>query len=297
MKKIVIVLGPTAVGKSDIGVKLAERFNGEIISADSVQIYRGLDIGSAKITDKEMNGVPHHGINILPPTSEFSVFDFVEYTRDRIDEILNRGRLPIIVGGTGLYIRALLGGYTFGNTQKNEGYRAELESKNVDELYSMLLKVNPDIEIDKHNKKRLIRKLEIAKFGDEPKSKISDYNAFIINLSMDRKKLYERINSRVDIMLNSGLLNEVKDLINRGVKKDSQSMRAIGYKEVISYLEGEYDYNRMVELIKQHSRNYAKRQMTFFRSMTETRIYEIERTNISDIISDIERWKNDNQGV
>lgn len=294
MKKILVVLGPTAVGKSDIGVKLAKKIHGEIISADSVQIYRGLDIGSAKITEKEMDGIVHYGIDLLAPTSEFSVFEFVEYTRNKIDEILARGKMPIIVGGTGLYIRALLGGYTFGNAQKNEDYRAELETKDVDELYSMLLKINPNVDVDRHNKKRLIRKLEIAKFGKEPESEGTNYDAFIINLSMDREKLYERINSRVDIMINSGLIDEVKNLVNKGAKRDSQSMQAIGYKEVIAYLEGEYDYNRMVEMIKQHSRNYAKRQMTFFRSVKEARIYEVGKATLDNMIKDIEEWENDN---
>ena len=283
MKKIVIVLGPTAVGKSEMGVNLAKVFDGEIISADSVQVYKGLDIGSAKITKDEMQNIPHHFIDLLPPNSEFSVFEYVEMTKKKIDEILSRGKLPIIVGGTGLYVRALLDGYDFGGTGKQQGFREKLnEGYNTEEeirsLYKDLETKNPGLaeKIKPTDKKRIIRALEITKFGSVPQvSNKKEFDSLVFNLSMDREKLYERINKRVDIMLEKGLTEEVKNLLDKGVKKDSQSLKAIGYKEVISFLDGEYDKDKMVELIKQHSRHYAKRQMTFFRSLHEAKVIDV----------------------
>ena len=281
MKKIVIILGPTAVGKSDIGIELAKEFNGEIVSADSVQIYKGLDIGSAKISHAEMENVPHHCIDILPPQSDFSVYDFVNLTRQKIDEIINRGRLPFLVGGTGLYIRALLGGYDFGGTGRQVEFRQQLEKvaeKDLSELYNELKKKDPQRaeKIKPNDKKRIIRGLEIAEFGETPKNSENQYDALIFSLTMDREKLYERINERAEKMFEKGLVEEVKNLLNMGVTQNSQSMKAIGYKEVIAYLNGEYNQEKMIELVKQHSRNYAKRQMTFFRSLKEAKMISVE---------------------
>lgn len=290
MKKIVILLGPTAVGKSDIGVKLAQHFNGEIISADSVQIYRGLNIGSAKITREEMQGVPHHAIDILDANQEFSVFEFVELTRRKIDEISSRGKLPLIVGGTGLYVRALLGGYDFGGAGKNSDFRAKLETYETEELYSKLKACAPQMceKIKPADRKRIIRALEVHQFGGRPTSSGNDYDAFIINLCMDREVLYDRINRRADLMLEAGLIDEVKGLISSGVKSSAQSMKAIGYKEVIAYLEGTIKESEMIELIKKHTRNYAKRQMTFFRSLKEAKVYS--PSQIQEIIGEVEKW-------
>lgn len=281
MKKILIILGPTAVGKSEFGVFLAKKFNGEIISADSVQIYKGLDIGSAKVTNEEMEGVKHHCIDIIAPESEFSVFDFVKLTREKIDEIIERGKLPIIVGGTGLYVKALLEGYDFGGQGKDEEYRKRLEKeweKDSDGLYETLKLKQPDLalKIKPNDKKRIIRALEISEFGSLPTSSRSEFDALVVTLNMDRQKLYDRINERVDKMIGLGLVEEVKKLIALGLKKENQSMKAIGYKEVISFLSGEIDQQRMVELIKQHSRNYAKRQMTFFRSLQDSFVVDVE---------------------
>lgn len=281
MKKILIILGPTAVGKSEFGVFLAKKFNGEIISSDSVQIYKGLDIGSAKITNEEMQGIKHHCIDILSPDSDFSVFEFVKLTREKIDEIIERGKLPIIVGGTGLYVKALLEGYDFGGQGKDEEYRKKLEKeweKDSDGLYETLKLKQPDLalKIKPNDKKRIIRALEISEFGSLPTSSKSEFDALVVTLNMDRQKLYDRINERVDKMIDLGLVEEVKKLIALGLKKENQSMKAIGYKEVISFLSGEIDEQRMVELIKQHSRNYAKRQMTFFRSLQDSFVVDVE---------------------
>lgn len=281
MKKILIILGPTAVGKSEFGVFLAKNFNGEIISADSVQVYKGLNIGSAKVTNEEMQGIKHHCIDIIAPESEFSVFDFVKLTREKIDEIIERGKLPIIVGGTGLYVKALLEGYDFGGQGKDEEYRKKLEKeweKDSDGLYETLKLKQPDLalKIKPNDKKRIIRALEISEFGSLPTSSKSEFDALVVTLNMDRQKLYDRINERVDKMIGLGLVEEVKKLIALGLKKENQSMKAIGYKEVISFLSGEIDQQRMVELIKQHSRNYAKRQMTFFRSLQDSFVVDVE---------------------
>lgn len=297
MKKVVIILGPTAVGKTDIGISIAKKFNGEIISADSVQIYKGLDIGSAKITKEEMDGVPHHCIDILPPQCEFSVYEFVTLTKQKIDEILAKGKLPFIVGGTGLYVRALLGGYDFGGTGKQADFRNKLEKeadKDLSILYEELKKKDPERaeKIKPTDRKRIIRGLEIAEFGNSPQSENVELDPLVINLSMDREKLYERINLRAEIMVKNGLVEEVRGLLRQGVTKESQSMKAIGYKEVIDFLNGEYDEKRMLELIQQHSRNYAKRQMTFFRSVKEARVVDASNKNVAvqEISKDIKGW-------
>lgn len=297
MKKVVIILGPTAVGKTDIGINLAKKFNGEIISADSVQIYKGLDIGSAKITKEEMDGVPHHCIDMLPPQSEFSVYDFVTLTKQKIDEIIAKGKLPFIVGGTGLYVRALLGGYDFGGTGRQEDFRSKLEKeadRDLSALYEDLKRKDPERaeKIKPTDRKRIIRGLEIAEFGNAPQTENVEIDPLVINLSMDREKLYERINLRAEIMVKNGLAYEVRELLRQGVTKESQSMKAIGYKEVIDFLNGEYDEKRMLELIQQHSRNYAKRQMTFFRSVKEAKIVDASDKEgaIEDISNDIKGW-------
>ena len=291
MQKILIILGPTAVGKSDVSIHLAKKFNGEIISADSVQVYKGLDIGSAKITKEEMNGIVHHCIDIKDPNDDFSVFDFVELTKKKIAEIANRGKFPIIVGGTGLYVRALLGGYTFGGAGKQKDFRDELEKKSVDELYEILLLKDEKRakELSLNDKKRIIRALEIIEFGNNPQSTKCEYDAIVINLCMERQKLYERINRRVDIMLEAGLVDEVKKLLENGVKKDCLGLQAIGYKQVVSFLAGEIDYKAMAEDIKQKTRNYAKRQMTFFRSVKEALLVSMDDKDKEKAVLELEK--------
>ena len=286
-KKVLFILGPTAVGKTAISVKLAKALDGEIISSDSVQIYKGLDIGSAKVTSEEMQGITHYAIDILDAKQEFSVFEFVEYTRKKIDEILQKGKLPIVVGGTGLYVKALTLGYNFGGTQKDQKLRAELEKlaeeKGNDYLFEMLLKKDENLakKTDKFNTVRLIRALEIALSDGEKQQTEVDIEPFIVALNRDRELLYQDINKRVDIMLENGLVKEVESLMKQGLTKEHQSMRAIGYKEVISFLEGEIDYERMVEILKQHSRNYAKRQLTFLRGMENVNFVDTENKEVA----------------
>lgn len=269
MEKAVFILGATGVGKSGFAIKLAKLFDGEIISADSVQIYKQLNIGSAKITTAQMQGIVHHAIDILNPQQEFSVFEFVELTKSLISQINKKGKLPIIVGGTGLYVKALVEGYDFGGSGKNAEFRNQLWQKSQDELYQMLMQQNAQraSEIDKNDKKKLIRALEIQKFGAKPQSHGTDINFLVFALTMPREALYQKINARVDEMIKQGLIAEVEGLKKQGLSLENQSMKAIGYKEVLSYLNGEINRQEMIDLIKQHTRNYAKRQMTFIRGM------------------------------
>lgn len=282
MTKVVFILGPTGVGKTKMSISLAKKFDGEIISADSVQVFKGLNIGSAKITKNEMQGVKHYAIDILEPDEEFSVFDFVQYTKQKIEEISARGKLPIIVGGTGLYVKALTQGYDFGGTNPDKNLRKKLEKiaqeKGNDYLFELLKEKNPAMaeKTDSHNTVRLIRALEIALGGGEKSKNDVNFEFFLVTLTRNREKLYEIINDRVDKMLKDGLVEEVEQLKKRGLSEKNQSMRAIGYKEILAFLNGEYDRERMVELLKQHSRNFAKRQMTFLRGMNDVHYVDVE---------------------
>lgn len=297
-KKVVFILGPTAVGKTFFSVKLAKKMNGEIISADSVQIYKGLDIGSAKVKPEEMQGVVHYAIDILEPWQEFSVYEFVEYTKQKIDEIISKGKLPIVVGGTGLYVKALTLGYNFGGTKKDSKLREQLENlakeKGNEFLFSMLESKDKEMaeKTDKNNTVRLVRALEIALSDGEKQTGEVEIEPLIFALVKDRAVLYDAINKRVDMMLENGLIDEVKKLKESGLSVNNQSMRAIGYKEVLSYLDGEIDYDRMVEILKQHSRNYAKRQLTFLRGMKNV-VYidtaDIEKAE-KEIFEKVEDW-------
>ena len=297
-KKVVFILGPTAVGKTFFSVKLAKKLNGEIISADSVQVYKGLDIGSAKVTKEEMQGVVHYAIDILEPWEQFSVYDFVEYTKHKIDEIASKNKLPIIVGGTGLYVKALTLGYNFGGVNKDANLRENLEKlaeeKGNDYLYQMLLEKDKDMaeKTDKNNTVRLVRALEIALSDGQKQTGNVDIDYLIFALVKDRAVLYDAINKRVDTMLANGLIDEVKSLKQKGLTAQNQSMRAIGYKEVLSYLDGEIDYDRMVEILKQHSRNYAKRQLTFLRGMQNVNFVDTSDVSSAEktILSKVEAW-------
>ena len=269
MERALFVLGPTGVGKSGFAIKLAKLFDGEIISADSVQVYKGLNIGSAKITADEMQGVAHHAIDILQPDQEFSVFEFVELTKKLIAQINQNGKLPIVVGGTGLYVKAFLEGYDFGGSGRNSQFREKLWAMGENQLFAMLQKVAPEraAQIEINDKKKLIRALEIAEFGSQPKSHGTNINFLAFALTMPREGLYKKINARVDEMVEQGLIKEVADLKAQGLTEQNQSMKAIGYKEVLWFLDGKIQKQQMIDLIKQHTRNYAKRQMTYLRGM------------------------------
>lgn len=298
--QVLFILGPTAVGKTAVSVEIAKLFDGEIISCDSVQIFRGLDIGSAKVMEEEKQGIPHHLIDIKEPTETFTSFQFVEEMKKKITEITSRGKLPIVVGGTSLYVKSLILNYNFGGVGVDEEFRDKLnkllEEKGLESLYERLSSEDKTLaeNIDRHNPQRVIRALEISHFKGEKKTSESEIDALVFALTLDRKTLYERINKRVDIMLKNGLIEEVKSLKDAGVTRDCQSMKAIGYKEVYAYLDGEISYDEMVELIKKHSRNYAKRQLTFLRGMDNVNYIDVENLNdaIKEISKKVKTWKN-----
>jgi tRNA dimethylallyltransferase len=278
MNKIIVIVGPTAVGKTYISVELAKKLNTEIISADSMQIYKGMNIGTAKITEEEKQGIIHHMIDIISPDEEYSVSEF-KYDAERIiDRLLSENRIPIIVGGSGLYVNSLIYDLDFGNTKSNkklrEYYTYYYKEHGEDALYDKLLKIDPVAaeKIHKNNIKRIIRALEVyditgVKFSElntDIRKKSNKYDCILIGLSMERKVLYERINQRVDEMLSKGLVDEVNSLIKKGYRKNLVSMRGIGYKEIIEYLEGNTDYEEAVNTLKQNTRRFAKRQYTWF---------------------------------
>lgn len=276
---LLIIAGPTAIGKTEISINLAKKLNGEIISTDSMQIYKYMNIGSAKISYNEMNGVPHYLIDFLEPSKEFSVSDFKSLATEKIKNIQSRGKLPILVGGTGLYIDSIICDMNFTESEKDDEYRQYLwelaEEKGNEYIHDMLK--NIDIEsynsIHYNNRKRVIRALEVYKLTNKPFSSFraknniynSSYNIYYYVLNMKREVLYERINKRVDIMMDKGLVDEVKKLKDMGLHSEMQSMKGIGYKEIMYYLNGDISLEESVDVIKQGSRNYAKRQLTWFR--------------------------------
>lgn len=276
MKNLVVITGPTAVGKTDISIKLAKKINGEIISADSIQVYKGLDIGSAKITHDEMDGVKHYLIDVLEPTDDFDIYTFKQMAEEAIEEIYAKGKVPIIVGGTGFYIQSVLYDVDFEETEVDMEYRKELEElakKNGNEyVHKMLEEVDPEYAAGIHpnNIKRVIRALEfyhennipLSEHNAEQKENESPYNFAYYVLNDDRDVLYDRINKRVDLMFEKGLVDEVKDL---ELDNTNQSMQGIGYKEVLEYLNGDLSYAETKELIKKNTRHFAKRQLTWFR--------------------------------
>ncbi len=294
-EKLVILTGPTGVGKTSISLGLARELNGEIISADSMQIYRNLDIGTAKIREDEMENIPHHLLSIVDPREYFSVADFKDLAVEKIHEINSRGKIPIVVGGTGLYINSLVYNLDFHKTKANLEYREYLEKlleeKGLKFLYELLLEKDPEAasNTDSTNPNRVIRALEIVesggkKFVEKLRDENKDYDLLMIGLTQDREKLYEKINLRVDKMFEEGLLEEVKSVLEY-TPKDAQSLKAIGYRELIDYLEGSTDFNRAVELIKQHSRNYAKRQLTWFRRDERIKWFDIDLESREDILN------------
>ena len=278
-QKLLVLGGPTAVGKTELSIKLAKELKGEIISADSMQIYKYMNIGSAKVTEQEMDGIKHHLIDVIEPNVPFSVADFKEYGEIALKNILSKNKFPIIAGGTGLYINSLTCNMTFTEAEKDEEYRLYLEKlseeKGNDFVHEMLKEIDPISykEIHANNRKRVIRALEVYKLTKKPFSSFnagedfykSDYDVYYYVLTMNRDKLYERINKRVDIMIEKGLLEECIKLREMGYTSDMQSMQGIGYKEILYYLENKISFEDAVNMIKQGSRNYAKRQLTWFR--------------------------------
>lgn len=305
--KMLVIGGPTAVGKTELSINLAKKLNGEIISADSMQIYKMMDIGSAKVMEDEREGIEHHLIDIINPDVNFSASDYKEYALNATNQILSKNKLPIVVGGTGFYINALTCNMNFSETEKDEEYRKYLEdladSNGNDYIHEMLKDI--DIvsyqNIHMNNRKRVIRALEVYKMTKKPFSSYnigedlykSDFDVHYFVLTTDREKLYNRINKRVDIMIEKGLVEECKSLKNLGYTSSMQSMQGIGYKEILYYLDGNISLEEAVNMIKQGSRNYAKRQLTWFRK--DPRVKFLDKDKLTDseiekiIIDDISR--------
>ena len=281
MKKVVVIVGPTAVGKSSAGVKIAKDFNGEIISGDSIQVYQGLDIGSGKVMDEEMENIIHHNIDILDAKQQYSVANFQYDSRNLIDEISNKHKLPIIVGGTGLYIKACLYDYVF--SEQEEYDLSKYQSMSNEQMYEMLEKLDPNSlkTIHVNNRQRIIRALSMAENG-VIKSDVIDkqnkemlYDALIIGLTADRGLLYERINQRVINMFNDGLEKEIDSLLQGGVKFSDLSMQGIGYKEWKEYYDQQIELGDVMQQIQVHSRQFAKRQYTWFNNQMDVNWLDI----------------------
>ncbi len=303
---LIILTGPTAVGKTDLSIKLSKLLNAEIISADSMQIYKYMDIGSAKITKEEMDGVVHHMIDEVTPDVPFSVSEFQTRSEKYIKEINEKGKNVLITGGTGLYLNSLIYNMDFAKSDANNEIREklekELEENGIDYMHEKLRSLDEDAanRIHKNNTKRVIRAIEVCLSGNKMNDFSKDlrynekYKPIIIVLNRDREVLYQRINKRVDIMLQNGLLDEVKKLLEMGYTKDMISMQGIGYKEMIKYLDGEYTYDEAVEIIKRDSRRYAKRQITWFKRYKDAAWFDLDKYQDNkkleeDIINHIEK--------
>lgn len=277
-KPLAVIVGPTAVGKTDVSILVAKQLGGEIVSADSMQIYKFMNIGTAKPTPEEMKDVKHHMIDIVEPWQDYSVAQFQRQARRCIEGIHSRGRLPIVVGGTGLYINSLIYDLNFTNTVSDPRFRAELQKlareRGKEYLYERLKRVDPGTAKRLHvnDLRRVIRALEVYHRSGKPMSEYNTgmrdaalYNPVIFGLTMPRQELYRRIEKRVDRMMDEGLVDEVKGLLERGCTREMVSMQGLGYKEVIGYLEGEYSLSEAVELLKRNTRRFAKRQFTWFK--------------------------------
>lgn len=295
--KVVAIIGPTAVGKSKIGIDVAKAFNGEIISADSIAVFKEFNIGSAKIMPKQMQGVKHYGIDIVSPSEQFSTFDFVVMAKKAIKNILDQGKLPIIVGGTALYVKALIENYNLGgkvDMNLRETLTKQLEEKGLPFMAERLKKIlsEESKEIDLKNPIRVLRALELALSGQNKTKNESEYDCKVFALIKDRQKLYTDINVRVDQMFANGLESEVRALYKK-YGENAQPFKAIGYKEFLPYFKGQCTKEDMIDLIKQHSRNYAKRQITFIKSMQNVCFVDGENVEEAEklIFEEIEKWK------
>ena len=307
MKKarLVVLIGPTAVGKTALSLALARRLDAEIISGDSMLFYRGFDIGTAKPTKEERAAVPHHFIDILAPEASFNVMDFQRLAREEIGRIAARGKLPLVVGGTGLYIKSLLEGYVFNETSGDRAYREKLErlaqEKGKAFVHGLLQEANPEAAARLHinDFRRVVRALEVASLGNEHISEQREaaggelaYDAYVIGLRRERQALYARIEERVDAMLEAGLADEVRSLLAEGVPRDCPAMKGIGYREMLAYLAGSMDLPLAAEEIKKATRHFAKRQLTWFRKMPYVHWYAAsqgEELLLEKICTDIRR--------
>ena len=300
MKKIplIILTGPTAVGKTALSIELAKDLNAEIISADSMQIYEYMDVGSAKVTKEEMDGVIHHLIDEVKPDYAFSVSEFQKRANKYIKDIDDRGKKVLVTGGTGLYLNSLIYDMDFAKSNSNSKLREELElelkEKGIDYMHEKLRALDEDAanRIHKNNTKRVIRALEVCLDGKKMQDFSTElkynenYQPIIIVLNRDREVLYERINKRVDLMMENNLIDEVKHLLDIGYDKNLISMQGIGYKEIVKYLEGEYSLDEAIEIIKRDSRRYAKRQITWFKRYKESKWFDLDKYDNGEILKE-----------
>ena len=282
---IIVITGPTGVGKTKLSISLAKRYNAEIINGDSIQVYRGLDIGSAKVTKEEMGDIKHHLFDIRDAGEEYSIYDYQNDCRKKIKDITSRGKNVIIVGGTGLYIRSALYDYTLDEKKVEDNQYDEIETE---ELYNRLKEIDKNIDIDKNNRRRIVRAINYYLVNNKS---ISDnkngnkllYDSIFIGLTTDREILYDKINKRVDLMIENGLLDEVKSFYDKGI-----TFSGIGYRELFDYYEGKISLDKAIELIKRNSRRYAKRQYTFFNNQFNDIIwYDIDNISFEQIVEEI----------
>lgn len=288
-KKLIVIVGPTAVGKTALGIEIAKTYNGEIISGDSQQVYKKLDIGTAKASSEEQTQAKHYLIDIREPYESYSAFDFVSEAKPLIDTIRQAGKLPIIVGGTGLYIQSLIEGYHLGGQVNQDdvlSYRTELEKLSDDTLRTLLEDENSLIE--QFTRRRAIRRLELNRFGQDLENQEIDDHVLLIALNDDRKLLYDRINQRVDHMIEAGLLEEARWLYDN--YPEAQSSLGIGYKELFTYFRGENSLEDAIELLKRNTRRFAKRQITWFKNRMDAQFYQVSeldyREKINQTVSD-----------
>ena len=288
--KIIVIVGPTAVGKTALAIDLAQALNGEIISGDSQQVYRKLDIGTAKATPEEQAAAPHHLLDVREVTESYSAFDFVREAKQAIAEITARGKLPIIAGGTGLYIQSLLEGYHLGGEVPHEeilAYRAQLDLLSDEDLYQRV--TEQGLVIPQLNRRRAMRALEIAHFGQDLANQETDYEPYLICLDDERSLIYDRINRRVDRMLEEGLLEEARWLYDH--YPDVQASKGIGYKELFPYFKGEQSLADSSEILKRNTRRFAKRQLTWFRNRMEVTFYAISAPRFKEqVLADVKEF-------
>lgn len=286
---IIVVTGPTAVGKTKLSIELAKRYDAEIINSDSVQVYRKMDIASAKVTEEEKEGIIHHLIDIKDYNEDYTVYDYQIDGRNILDRLLKENKNIIIVGGTGLYIKALLYDYRFNKEEKNNDY----ENLTNEELYNRIISINKDSKVDKNNKRRLIRELINLENNSENKNgdKLLYDNVYFIGLTTDRKYLYERINNRVDMMIDNGLIDEAKYFYD--LDKTAKSLKTvIGYKELFKYFDKGITKEEATFLIKKNSRHYAKRQYTWFNNKMDVKWFNVDFNNFQNTIKNVENYIN-----
>lgn len=285
--KIICIVGPTGVGKTKMSIELAHKLNGEIINADSTQIYKDLNIGTAKVTQAEMEGIVHHLIDIKNIDEDYTVYDYQKDARLVIDDIIKRGKTPIIVGGTGLYIKALLYDYKFEEEKTINNY----DDIDTDTLYKRLISVDPNTDIHKNNRKRIIRALNYYEINKTPMSSKEKtdkllYDTVFIGLTTDRDNLYDRINKRVDIMVEDGLIEEAKRLYNTNIRSKA-IMTPICYKELFDYFDNKMSLDETFDLIKKRSRKYAKRQYTWFNNQMNINWFDVNFNNFNETVNSV----------